>query len=117
MKPKNRAVYRFAIPLLTLVTAVAAILLWDYTVSRFGDMYKGYAAAGKTGEVVSAFVSDPAVFLTAAAFLSLNIAAVAAVVRAIRAKHSGAFFFLILIFVNVAVFLAILFIAVREVAA
>ena len=84
---------------------------------HFGDMYKGYAEAGRTGEVISAFVSDPAVFLTAAALIFLNIAAVAAVVRAIKSKHSGAFFFLILIIVNIAVFLAILYIAVREVAA
>jgi len=117
MRPKNRAVYRFAIPLLTLVTAVAAILLWDYSVAHFGDMFRGYADAGRMGDVISAFISEPAVFLTAAALLSLNIAAVAAVVRAIRSKHAGAYFFLLLIVINIAVFIGILFIAVREVAA
>ncbi len=117
MRPKNRAAYRFAIPILTLVTVVAAILLWDYTVSHFGDMYRGYADRGRTGEVISAFISDPAVFLTAAALLFLNIAAVIAVVRAIRSRHSGAFFFLLLIIVNIAVFIAILYIAVGQVAA
>ena len=117
MRPKNRAAYRFAIPILTLVTVVAAILLWDYTVTQFGDMYRGYANQGRTGEVISAFISDPAVFLTAVALLFLNIAAVVAVVRAIRSRHSGAYFFLLLIIVNIAVFFAILYIAVGQVAA
>ena len=116
MRPKNRAVYRFAIPVLSLVTVVAAVLLWDYTVTSFGDMYKGYAGEGKTGDVISAFVSEPAVFLTSAAMILLNVAAVAAVVRAIRSKHRGAWFFLLLIIVNIAVFIAILYIAVLEVA-
>ena len=117
MRPKNRAVYRFAIPVLTLVTVVAAILLWDYSGTHFGDMYRGYANEGRTGEVISAFVSDPAVFLTSAALIFLNIAAVAAVVRAIRSRHKGAWFFLLLIVINIAAFLAILYIAVCEVAA
>ncbi len=109
--------YRFAIPILTLVTVMAAVLLWDYTGTRFGEMYKGYAADGRTGEVVSAFVKDPAVFLTVAALLSFNVAAVASVVRAIRERQRGAGFFFILIIVNVAVFIAIMLIAIRDVAA
>ena len=117
MKPKNRAVYRFAIPILTLVTVIASVLLWDYTVNSFGDMYRGYADSGRMGEVISAFVTDPAVFLIAAALLFLSLAATVAVVRAIKAKHSGAFFFLLLIIVNIALFIGILYIAACEVAA
>ena len=116
MRPKNRAVYRFAIPVLTLVTVIASVLLWDYTVSRYGDMYKGYANSGRLGEVISSFVLDPAVFLTAAALVFLSVAAMGSVVRAMRARRSGAFFFLLLIVVNVAIFIAIMYIAVSEAA-
>ena len=116
-KMAERYTYRYAIPLLTLVTVIAAILIWNYTADVFGDTYKGYAEDGRTHEVALAFLKEPVVILSLLALICFNAASFASVRRAIRQKHPGALLFLFILIITIVAFAAIMYTAVMNVAA
>ena len=116
-KKKTKMIYRFAIPVLTLVSVTTAIALWYYTESKFGDSFAGFAPSGRLGEAAGKILSDPVVLLAAAALFFFHVAAAAAVARAVKKKQQGAAFFILLIIINVAVFAAILYAAINAAAA
>jgi len=110
-KAPERNVLAFALPLLTLLSVMASVLLWSYTSERFGNAYRGYAKAGRTSEVFLEVIKQPAVAITFAALLMFDAAALAAVAGAIKKKRPGAAFFLVLTLINAALFPAIMYAA------
>ena len=121
MKKENKSdsagFYKYAVPLTMFVSTAAAVLLWSYSSSLFGDKYKGYAEAGRFKEVFGAFFGEITILFTVIGVLFLNFAAFAFVFRALKDKKRGATPLLILHIVSLAGFLAILFTAISGIAA
>ena len=113
---KEGGFYRFAIPLLMLISTAGAVFIWSYSSDTFGNSFKGFADGGKLFEVYLAFFKDPIILLTVLGILLFDIASFISVVRAIREKKSGAAALLTVLLVSVAAFAAIIITAVTQAA-
>lgn len=113
---KEGGFYKFAIPLLTLISTAGAVLIWSYSSDTFGNSFKGFADNGKLSEVYLAFLKDPIILLAVLGILLFDIASFISVIRAIREKKPGAAALLILLLASVAAFAAIIITAVTQAA-
>jgi|GEM_PF-2055934 len=115
-RKKERAFYRFAVPIVMFVSTAAAVLIWNYTATVFGDRFFGYAAAGMTGEVALEFFKEPAVILVTLGVLVLTAAAAASIAGAMKEGQSGASLLLILLLITLALYSAIIYTAIVQIA-
>ncbi|MBQ7669730.1 MAG: hypothetical protein IJS45_03295 [Clostridia bacterium] len=113
---KEGGFYRFAIPLLMLISTAGAVLIWSYSTDTFGNSFKGFSDDGRLVEVYLAFLKDPVILLTVLGLLLFDIASFISVVRAIREKKSGAAALMVLLLISVAAFAAIIITAVTQAA-
>ncbi|MBR6917635.1 MAG: hypothetical protein IKN38_05575 [Clostridia bacterium] len=116
VKENGATFYRFAVPVLSLVTVMLSVLLWSYSTDRFGDTFRGYGANGRIGEVLLAFLKEPAMAVSALAVLILNAAGAVSSRHAMKNEQKGAFLFLAITVINVLVFLSIMYVAAHSAA-
>ena len=109
--------YKYAVPLMMFVSTAAAVFLWSYSSSLFGDSFRGYAGAGRMREVLGAFFGEATILFTVLGVLFLDLAAFAFVWRAMKDKKRGALFLMILHILSLVAFAAIIVTAVSTLAA
>ena len=110
---KERRAYRFAIPTAIFAIVALAVVLWNYIGSTFSNTYSGYAVQGKATEAILAIAKDPGVYLIVAGVLLILLASFIAAARAIGEGLPGGWTLLFLLILTVAVFGAIVYVAVN----
>ena len=108
--------YKFAIPLVMLVSTVGAVLIWSYSSDVYSDSFKGFASEGKLAEVYFAFLKDPVILLTTLGILLFDVVSLLSVLRAIKERKPAAAGLLILILASAAAFAAIVITAATQIA-